>query len=362
MVKSAYIHIPFCQSKCYYCSFVSYTDMSKKREYLKALENEINSTYNKEVLNTLYIGGGTPSTLSSVEISNILKHFNLKDDSEITVEINPDDANYDYLRELFDIGVNRLSFGAQSFDDEILEKINRRHNGVQIVQAVKNAQNAQFNNISLDFIYGLPSQTIDMFVSDLNKAVGLGVEHISLYGLTIDENCYFASHRPKNLPDDDAQADMYLKAIETLTNSGFEHYEISNFCKKGFESKHNLNYWDNCEYYGFGAAASGYLNGVRYTNQKTLTKYIENPLVKIEEFIETPQKELEEEIFLGLRKMSGINSYKISQKFDINFEEKYSSVLKKYIELNLLKKSGGNYSLTPEGVLVSNTIMSEFLE
>lgn len=365
MVKSVYIHIPFCKSKCYYCSFVSYAVekfAELKKDYLKALEKEINVTYQKEPLNTLYFGGGTPSLLLGEDFSRILEHFKISENTELTVEINPDDADYDYLRKLFDIGINRLSFGAQSFDDNILKIINRRHNGEQIINAVKNAQYAGFNNISLDFIYGLPNQTQNMFIEDLKTAVALGVEHISLYGLTIDENCYFYKNKPQNLPDDDTQADMYIAAVDFLHSNNFKHYEISNFAKKGYESKHNLNYWNNCEYYGFGAAASGYFNAVRYKNQIKLDKYIKNPLKKEEEFIETKQRKLEEEIFLGLRKMEGINTETISQKFEINFEKKYTDIISKYTKLNLLKKTSKGYALTLKGVLVSNTIMADFLD
>ena len=268
----------------------------------------------------------------------------------------------DYLRRLFDIGINRISLGAQTFDDNLLKQINRRHDSKQIIQAVENAKKSGFKNISLDFIYGLPNQSAGMFFDDLQKAIKLGVQHISLYGLSIEEGCYFYNHRPQNLPDDDEQADMYIGAIELLTSNGFEHYEISNFSLPDYNSKHNLNYWNNEEYYGFGVAAHGYTNDIRYGNKETIEDYIQNPIEHKFEKFETQKDKLEEEIFLGLRKMNGIDIQKINNKFNIDFEDKYLDILKKYEGLNLLKKTEKGYSLTPNGVLVSNTILSEFLD
>lgn len=361
MVKSAYIHIPFCKSKCHYCSFVSYPDMSLKQEYLQALNAEIYMAYKEEILDTLYIGGGTPSILEIEEVENIIKCFNINKNTEITMELNPDDVDYGYLRNLYDIGINRLSFGCQTFNDEILGLINRRHNAGQVIDAVKMAQDAGFKNISLDFIYGLPNQTIDMFHNDLKLAVLLDVTHISLYGLTIEPGCYFYEQGCFE-PDEDIQADMYLGAVQMLKDADFEHYEISNFSKKGFNSRHNLNYWNNEEYYGFGVAAHGYVGGIRYGNKVELDDYINNPYEHSEENIVTSKEQLEEEIFLGFRKTSGINIADINMKYGIKFESQYNSILQKYSDLGLIKRTKEGYSLTPRGILVSNTILSEFIE
>lgn len=362
MVKSAYIHIPFCRSKCHYCSFVSFNRLKQKDSYLKALLGDIDEYYQNEVLNTIYLGGGTPSVLEISDIHKILRKLNFNSNTEITVECNPDDVNYGYLRALYDIGVNRLSFGCQTFNDKILLKINRRHNAGQVIDAVKAAQDAGFNNLSLDFIYGLPEQTQDMFLKDLTRAVELGVPHISLYGLKIEEGCYFANHLPQNLPDDDLQADMYLAAIELLKGKGFEHYEVSNFSRRGFNSRHNLTYWNNNEYYGFGVAAHGYVNGVRYGNLETLEEYIQEPCRKNESKLLTTQEKLEEEIFLGFRRMrEGINVEQINVKYGIDFENQYHDILTKYENLNLIKRTSKGYVFTPNGVLVSNVILSEFV-
>lgn len=359
MVKNVYIHIPFCKSKCRYCSFISFTNTELKTTYLEALKKEIKNDYKNEKLNTLYIGGGTPSLLSPNEIKDLIGLFNLDEKTEITTELNPETITQKYLKDLKQTGVNRLSFGCQTFDDNILQFIGRRHNSKDVENAVKYAQNAGFENISLDFIYGLPTQTVQGFENDLKYAVSLGIQHISLYGLKIDEGSYFYNHKPENLPDDDLQADMYLKAIETLDD--FEHYEISNFSKQGFNSRHNLNYWDNNTYYGFGCAAHGYKDEIRYFNTSNLKDYIANPLTAKTCHNLTFQEQLEEEIFLGFRKMSGINVENINKKFNIDFAKKYAKTLKKYISYKYLKETNTGFTLTTDGILVSNVILSEFL-
>ena len=362
MVKSAYIHIPFCRSKCHYCSFVSFNKLDLKKDYLKALAKEIIHFYENEPLKTLYFGGGTPSVLEVSEFENIMRLFNFSSDAEITTELNPEGVSYDYLRGLYDIGINRISLGCQTFDDKILKLINRRHSSEQVVDSVRIARHSGFNNISLDFIYGLPGQNFQMFIDDLRRAVELGVQHISLYGLKLEEGCYFYNYFPQNLPDDDEQADMYLGAVEFLKSLGFEHYEVSNFSLKGKNSRHNLTYWNNENYYGFGVAAHGYKNGVRYGNKDTIEDYINDPFTHQEEKFLSEQEKLEEEIFLGLRKLSGINVEEINIKYNIDFLEKYNDILKKYEGLNLFAKTQNGYAFTPQGVLVSNVILAEFIE
>lgn len=355
MVKSAYIHIPFCKSKCKYCSFISFPKLELKKNYLDALKMEIKSSYKGELLNTLYFGGGTPSLLTITEFKELIGFFNIDENTEITTELNPEALTVEYLKGLKDSGINRISLGCQTFDDEILKLIGRRHDSKQVENAVRTVKDVGFKNVSLDFIYGLPTQTTEGFKKDLIHAKELGVEHISLYGLKIDEGCYFASHNPKNLPDDDIQADMYLKAVEILKD--FEHYEVSNF---GKPSRHNLNYW-NCEnYYGFGVAAHGYLGDTRYSNVETLEEYIKNPQKRGIEKVLTKQEKLEEEIFLGFRKMEGIDIRAINQKYNIDFEQKYSDIIKKYTKFFTQTEKG--YALNIQGVMVSNVILSEFLQ
>ena len=362
MTESVYIHIPFCRQKCRYCSFVSFPDFAKKDEYLKTLTKNILSEYRGELIKTLYFGGGTPSLLSCNEIASIIGLFNLTPDAEVTLEINPETVDEKYLSNLKNTRVNRLSIGAQTFNNKILEIIGRKHKAEDVLKTVKTAQKLGFDNISLDFIYGLPEQTLNSFAEDLQKAAGLGIQHISLYGLKIDEGCYFYKNPPKNIADEDLQADMYLKAIEVLEKNGFEHYEISNFARDGKFSRHNVNYWECGEYYGFGVSAHGYVNGVRYSNTKNLRDYISKPHTYTEQHILTQQEKLEENIFLGLRLKKGINLTEINKNFGIDFEKKYSEILKKYTSANLLNLNNNILSFTPKGFLLSNYILSDFLD
>ncbi|MDD3435622.1 MAG: radical SAM family heme chaperone HemW [Candidatus Gastranaerophilales bacterium] len=370
MVKNAYIHIPFCKSKCNYCSFVSFCNLGLKNDYLNALKKQIKAEYQGESLNTIYFGGGTPSLLSIDEFRELLDLFNLNKDVEITFEANPDDANLEYSKNLMQLGVNRLSLGVQTFDDKILQIIGRRHNAVQTLFALHCAAEAGFDNINIDLIHGLPTQSLADFVSDLQKVEELGIHHVSLYGLKIEDGCYFYKNLPSCLPDLDLQADMYLKAVEVLKDKGFEHYEISNFSLPGFNSKHNLNYWNNNTYYGFGCSASGYSyvvgqvcptyeTAVRYTNEINLKKYIQNPLNKFSKQHLSEQEILEEAIFLGFRKIAGINVEEINKKFDIDFDEKYSKILEQYSEFFIKTQTG--WALTTKGILISNEILAQFI-
>lgn len=362
MVKNVYIHIPFCKSKCKYCSFVSFCFTNLKNEYLTALKKEISHSYKHEILNTLYFGGGTPSILTPHEFSDIITLFNIDSSTEVTAELNPEGITDEYLEQLKKTGINRLSFGCQTFNDKILKEIGRSHKAKDVENVVKSAAKNGFKNISLDFIYGLPQQTIKMFENDLLHAISLNIQHVSLYGLKIDKGCFYYKNPPQNLPDDDIQADMYLKAIEILTENNFKHYEISNFSKENFESRHNLNYWNNSTYYGFGLAAHGYENGIRYFNTSNLKEYINNPCSHKKSHRLSFQEQLEEEIFLGFRKSSGINTEKINKKFNIDFRKTYSVTLDKYISYGYLKETNTGFTLTKEGVLVSNTILSDFLQ
>ena len=316
--------------------------------------------YKGEVLQTLYFGGGTPSLLSVSEIESLLEFFNLGDDAEVTIEINPEKVDKEYLSGLKKTRINRLSIGSQSFDDEILAVIGRQHKSEDVFRVVDNAGNCGFENISLDFIYGLPNQTLKSFVSDLEIANKLGIEHISLYGLKIDEGCYFYKNPPENIADEDLQADMYLKAIETLDKNGFKHYEISNFARNGKYSRHNINYWECGEYYGFGVAAHGYADGIRYSNFSNLKDYFENFGAESEHKL-SPAERLEENIFLGLRLAKGINLKEINKKFNIDFEKQYSAIIKKYTETGHITLNNQILKLTQKGVLVSNYILADFL-
>ena len=374
MTTSAYIHIPFCKSKCKYCSFVSYTKPDLITGYIYALLKDISDNYKKEDLKTLYFGGGTPSLIPAELLEKVIKKFNFQKDYELTEEVNPDDCTPEYLQTLIKLGVNRLSIGSQTFDDNILKLIGRRHNSNDIVKTVEFAKAAGFDNISVDLIYGLPTQTIDGLKRDLEQFLKLDIRHISTYGLKIEEESFWGKFYNKETnrlvipdtnriylpPDDDTQADMYERVNDVLEHNGFYRYEVSNFAKKGYESKHNLNYWDNNEYYGFGAAAHGYVDGVRFYNYSELEKYMVKPSTHEYGKTLTEDEKLEEEIFLGFRKREGVNISKINAKFGIDFENKYRNILEKYS--NFLEKTQTGFGLNLKGVLVSNIILSEFLD
>ena len=358
--KCAYIHIPFCKSKCFYCAFTSTCNLNLETGYVISLLKDIDTNYQNNELKTLYFGGGTPSLLKIEHVKKIINKFKFEENPEITFEINPDNANIEYLIELKNCGINRLSIGIQTFNDDILKLIGRKHDSKTAISAVKNAQTAGFNNISVDFIYGLPNQNTGMFRQDLKTAKKLNIQHISLYGLKIEKNTVFENNLPENLPDDDRQADMYEAAIDELNE--YVHYEVSNFAKNtDFKSKHNINYWKNREYYGFGCAAHGYENGIRYANALNIKKYIESPLLREFGHTETPEEKLQEEIFLGLRLSEGINTSEINNKFNIDFEKKYKNILEKYQKTGHILKTNDGFKLSVKGFLVSTLILAEFV-
>ena len=374
MTKSAYIHIPFCKSKCKYCSFISYTKPDMITGYIYALLKDISDNYRGEELRTLYFGGGTPSLVPAELLGKVISKFKFQNEYELTVEVNPDDCTPEYLQALIKQGVNRLSIGSQTFDDNILKLIGRRHNSSDIIRTVEFAKNAGFENISVDLIYGLPTQTLEGLRQDLDKFLSLEIQHISTYGLKIEADSYWGKYYNKAdnrlvvpnsdriylPPDDDTQADMYEGVNEILERNGFYRYEVSNFAKKGYESKHNLNYWNNNEYYGFGAAAHGYVDGVRFYNYSELEKYM--AALSTHEYGKTltEDEKLEEEIFLGFRKREGVNVNKIKEKFGIDFENKYKAILEKYSDF--IEKTPAGYALNLKGVLVSNMILADFIE
>lgn len=364
MTQSAYIHIPFCAKKCKYCSFVSFETYEQKgKGYLYSLLKEIDYYYKGEPLKTLYIGGGTPSMLPVAELKKLISVFEYDDGCEKTIEVNPNDITTEYAQGLKSLGINRVSMGAQSFDDKILQLIGRRHQSSEVVESVRILRESGIENVSLDLIYGLPTQTVTGFERDLKKVFELGVQHISLYGLKIDEGSYFYNNIPEGLPDDDTQADMYLLANKLAKENGFEHYEISNYSQLGYESRHNTNYWRCGEYYGFGVSAHGYENGVRYSNKTNLLEYMENPVDREFGKFLTVQEQLEERIFLGFRLEDGIDVGVINNDFGIDFEAKYGDVLEKYSDYIIKTETGYRLSNDSEknGFLLSNVILSEFL-
>ena len=361
MINCVYIHIPFCEKKCNYCSFCSFNLLKAKKEYIKSLIKEVKFLYKNEKLKTLYFGGGTPSLLEEKELEEILNCFNFDSNTEITLELNPHNISLEKIKNFKSLGINRLSIGVQNFNDDILKTIGRTHSKKEIYNTINFIQKAEIENFSIDLMYGLPNQTIKSWEETLKEAIKINPKHISLYGLKIEKGTYFYKYPPKNLPSLDIQAQMYELAIKEL-GKDFIHYEFSNFAKdEKYFSKHNSCYW-NCEnYYGFGLSASGYIENKRYTNTFNFKDYINSPTEK--EYQElTQQEQIEEEIFLGLRLLKGINFEKINNKFNIDIYSIYKKEFDKYLNLNLFEKTENGVKLTQKGILISNEILCDFIK
>ena len=360
MTKNCYVHIPFCTQKCNYCSFVSYPCLEKMTGYVYSLLKEISVNYGGEPLETLYIGGGTPSLVPIDLLKKILNKFLYVQNPEITVEVNPEDVTEELITAYMEMGINRISMGVQSLDDKILQIAGRRHTSKRALEAIDIIQSSGCKNLSLDLIYGLPSQTRQSFIKDVKCLLDYSINHISLYGLKIEEDSAFGKTLPLQLPDDDAQADMYQEVCELLPSRGFIQYEVSNFAQIGFESRHNMNYWNNNSYYGFGVAAHGYVDGFRYYNTSSLHEYMEKPDVTEYAHHVTDKERLEEEIFLGMRRVSELDIAEINQKYNIDFLKKFDVQLKKYLGEFLLLENG-TLKFTTQGFLLSNVILSDFI-
>lgn len=370
-----YIHIPFCASKCGYCDFNSYAGCDRLMpKYHSALVKHIRESapqLQKYHTDTVYFGGGTPSYFGArrlCDVFNALKHAALVyKTAEVTVECNPDSAKYLDLLLLRSEGVNRLSLGAQCANDDILKLIGRRHSWRQVVQAVKNGRSAGFRNISLDLIYGLPSQSKTDWAETLSRALDLGPEHLSCYGLKLEEGTpmYAAYRGSEILPTEDEQADMYLYACETLTRYGYRQYEISNFARPGFQSKHNLKYWMLREYMGFGPGAAGSVGGVRYSFIKDLRAYISGalegePLLAEREEIGLLDRAAEY-IMLGLRTVRGISAVEYHSIYRSDFEP-LEELLERFRQKGWAEKDEGRWHFTPSGFLLSNLLIGMLLD
>lgn len=361
-----YIHIPFCESKCSYCDFYSITDISKKSIFIKTIISHIKE-YNLDgyLIDTIYFGGGTPSLLPEIVtiLKEIKKRFNISKYVEITAECNPESMNKKTLKAFKKAGVNRLSIGMQSTNDQELRWLGRIHNFDKAHESFKLARDLGFNNISIDLIYGLKNQMPGSFMSSLNEIIKLDPEHISVYGLKLEEGTRLFTENPV-LPSDDVQADLYLEINKRLTDFGYEHYEISNFAKPGYDSMHNKKYWNLDEYLGFGPSAHSFFSGRRFSFINDLDKYING--IKNNENItnEIDYSDIRdrhgEYIMLKLRTNDGINDSEFMNLFARSFDE-YAKRFDKYIKNDYAIYDNGTYKLTPKGFLISNTIISDIL-
>ncbi len=317
-----YIHIPFCKRRCLYCDFFSTTQLHRRQEYVEAVLQEIAERKDEagEPIHTIYVGGGTPSQLDSIDIFRILRTIGTNNAEEVTMEVNPADVTVKYLRELRQCGVNRLSVGVQSFKDELLQQIGRRHNGIQAINAVHGAQEAGFDNISIDLMYALPQQTQTLWKSDIELALRLGVQHISSYGLMYEEGTQLTRMRDKGelTPvDENTENEMYDYLCKRLNQAGFEHYEVSNFALPGREAKHNSNYWNHTPYIGIGAGAHSFSGNVRSWNPDSIDTYIRGIMAhSLHRERETLSANdiYNEQIMLGLRTNRGIEESLISRR------------------------------------------------
>ncbi len=369
-----YIHIPFCASRCKYCDFCSLAGfdslMPKYQDALIRHMREFRQRVASYYVDTVYFGGGTPSYYGAkrlVKLFDVLKtYYNVLLDSEVTVEVNPDSVSFEDMKMLRRAGFNRISIGAQSASDEILEFIGRRHNFRQVEKTVLDARKAGFENISLDLIYGLPNQTRDDWADTLNQAVALKPQHLSCYGLKLEEGTPLFELRDTDMmPDDDAQADMYLYTVEALERYGYYQYEISNFARKGVESRHNLKYWALKDYVGFGASAASNLGSQRYTYIYSPAEYIEavqsgGELINEYENLSNYDR-ASEYLMLGLRTVNGISEDEYRKIYRCSFSP-ISDLLKSYMEKGWSRFVNGRWSFTPRGFLISNRLISEILD
>ena len=354
---SVYIHIPFCKSICTYCDFSKVLYNSEwVVKYLVALKNEIKDRYMGESINTIYIGGGTPSALSLKEIEYVLLLTNLfKKDKlkEFTFECNIEDINEDLLMLLKKYQVTRLSIGIESFDENNLLLMKRKCEYKDALNKIKLARAYGFNNINLDLIYALPGENLGILKKDLKQILSLNPEHISTYSLMIQDNT-FLNYKKINSIDEDVDAQMYEYICKKLKKEGYSHYEVSNFSKEGFESKHNLVYWNNEEYYGFGCGASGYISGVRYDNTRSLTNYIKGDINSTDNLI-SKESDMEYEVILGLRKTKGINLQNFYNKYHVNMQDVFP--IKPLIKSGDLVYKDGYVSINPNKLYVMNEIL-----
>lgn len=400
MSVSLYVHIPFCLKRCIYCDFVSgIYDSGKANAYIAALKKEIDAVAAKAAISTLYIGGGTPTALSTDALSDLIRHIFThisltpsddiegKEGNEATIEANPGTVDRVKLQAVRSLGINRTSIGVQSFDNSELDLLGRIHSSEEAEQAVYFAREAGFDNISIDLIYGIPGQTPASWEKTLEKAVSLGPEHISTYELTVEEGTALhelLKNPPSSLfikgginpPAEETTIEMYEHTIAYLASHGYVHYEISNFARPGHFCRHNLNYWDRGEYYGAGLGAHSHVEGKRYYNTDRLDEYIQalsadKSPVKETEYI-TGDKALSEAVFLGLRRIDGLNIEHFSKRYKVDLLTRFEKEIREFQEAGLVEivdinglnsLSGLNRSLrlTRKGLLLSNEVFAGFL-
>ena len=366
---SVYVHIPFCVSKCAYCDFLSFTgDAATIKAYTSALCAEIelkSADLKRYTAQTIYFGGGTPTSVPPAYIIDILsfllEHINVAENAEISIETNPETVNIAYMKELRQAGFNRVSMGVQTFDDNLLARINRAHTSDTARDAYAICCEAGFENISIDLMFSIPGQDYQNFQNTLNTAVDLSPEHISCYGLTVEPSTLIGEEGYE--PDEYTDRRMYEMAVETLTAAGYEHYEISNFALPGYRSRHNTAYWTGSDYKGFGLGAHSLINNTRFNNETDVEKYIKTKGLTHRRNIDVLKESdiVSEYIILGLRMLDGINCKDFSLKFDKNIYREYGEAIRELTDLGLLTAEGDVIKLTMRGIDLSNQVFSRFI-
>lgn len=368
-----YVHIPFCKKKCYYCDFCAYQNLENWIEpYFKNLNKEIN-LYKKKMsfsLDSIYIGGGTPTYVDSKYIEELVKNirkFPIDDDIEFTIEANPNSIDLDKLKLFKDLGINRISLGVQTFDDEVLHAIGREHTKDIVLKDIDLIRKAGFDNYSLDLILNLPGQTYKKIMTDLNYVEKISPNHLSWYSLIIEEGSRFYSLEKKgklDIFDDDLERDIFEEIVQRLSKIGLNRYEISNFAKDGYQSYHNKKYWEGKDYLACGLAASGFISNIRYNNVKNFVKY-ENLLnegkfpIETREFIDNNERETDYIIF-KLREKSGINLKEFQEIFGYNLLKKYKNQIEKFMKLGYFDLDE-SLRFTDKGFDLSNEFYIEII-
>ncbi len=375
--RAIYLHIPFCTNICHYCDFNTYVVRGQPvDDYLLALEREMANTverYPPDRIDSIFIGGGTPTVLEPDQLERLLeaiqRYFPVwSEQIEFTVEANPGTTQLEKLKVMKAGGVNRLSFGAQTFRPDLLRRIGRIHNAEDIVRSVEDARAVGFDNLSLDLMFGLPDQRIADLEQTLLRTVSLSPSHISLYSLQIEEGTPFHTlhHQGKlPLPSEDEELAMYKLAQEFLSKAGYKQYEVSNFAQPGRESRHNLTYWHNGAYYGFGAGAHGYIHGIRYANVKGIKEYIKcsnrgmRPVG--EERAVTDEESMEDFLILGLRLLEGVSKERFFHRYRRSLDEVFGHVIKSLESRGLLLADEARIKLTSQGLLFGNEVFAAFI-
>ncbi|WP_088831434.1 radical SAM family heme chaperone HemW [Paenibacillus tyrfis] len=374
--QAVYIHIPFCTNKCHYCDFNSYVLKGQPvMDYLDALEREMERTVQAVPpgeIETIFVGGGTPTVLTPEQMEVFLRRVRAyfpdwSPQLEFTMEANPGTTDLEKLQAMKEGGVNRISFGVQSFDNGLLEGIGRIHNTDDVYRSLENARKAGFTNLSIDLMFGLPKQTKAVMEATLKEALALDLPHYSIYSLKVEENTLFHTLYERGqlpLPEEDEEISMFLLIMERLRSAGYGQYEISNFARSGYESRHNAMYWRNQSYYGLGAGAHGYVHGQRHVNIKGVQPYIDatrSGLPLLEKNAVEIHEAMEDFMMVGLRMLGGVRKADFNEQFGMELDDVFGHVLQRQCSLGLLEASTGGYKLTERGVLLGNEVFGEFL-